>query len=127
MTVFHPWASLRTPAEQAEVEATMDYMLEQDGAAFLTLSETALWWNARDQCVVRFAECPDGWLVCAHNPLDQDVKGLTIVIKGGAECVSAAHHEVEEMPLKQRDGDALIRIDLAARSEFTGRVTWKRT
>lgn len=116
LPIWHPWASLRKPEEEAEVAATIDYMLRQEGAAFLTNSELALWWDARDRALVQFTATAAGWQVDLENPLDRDMNGLAVAIKGG-DRVASARLGNEALPVRHQDGDAIISVDLPARSE----------
>ncbi len=117
VTLWHPWASLRKPEEQAEIEATIDHMRQKDGVAFLTNSEVALWWDARASVRARFTETNEGWEAWLENPANRDLNELTIVLKGGGGRVGSALCEGEEMPVQERDGDAMLWVDLPARGE----------
>ena len=122
ITIWHPWASLRTAAERAEVEATIEYMQQQEGAAFLSLSDIARWWEARDCASIRFEKVAEGWEVRVENPLDRDLEDLGLVVAGGSGRVRAATGEGRECRVETRAADAIVCLTVEARSRKDIRI-----
>lgn len=107
---WHPFLTLSEPGRAQIAESVLDAMRHTPGVAFMTITEAARWWDAREKVEVDQRETEDGLLVTVANRSGQPLQGLALRAPAGAQASRRDGGSLEAVP---RDDATLVILGLA--------------
>jgi len=108
---WHPFLTLSEPDRAQAAERVLDAMRAIPGVAFMTITEAAQWWDAREKVEMEQRDTSDGLLVTITNTSDRRLEGLALRVPGGAQAPRLDGRPLDVFPRAQ---DALVGFDLEA-------------
>ena len=107
---WHPFLTLSEPDRAQAAARMLDVMLATPGVAFMTITEAAQWWDARERVEVEQRETDGGLLVTITNGSQRALDGLTLRAPASAHASRPDGGALEVFP---RADDTLLVLDLA--------------